>query len=185
MLRFRNVTTTIILQATFFLLLLLYYEERSVGQVLSGFVTSVSQISAWSEANLTSVSISCTNGTKGSPNDVTDTAAGVIQGMPPETGPTPELKLQRFVYVYDLGPEYTTDILALKPLYYDIQYNGDKYLTEALMESDTIRTMDPDNATLFYVPFYAARYTLFRHKNVDLDMALAVNKTSEVGRTYH
>ena len=129
--------------------------------------------------------VTFTSGIMSEPNDIKVPTENLnqfpvedVQCTPPEHAP--ELKLQHFVYVYDLGHRYTTDVLALKPTWYDIQYDGDKRLTQALMESNTIRTTDPENATLFYVPFYAARFTMFYFKDLTLDMAQAINKTSEV-----
>lgn len=164
---------TIILPVALFLVLLLhYFAETNVEEALNGFVTSVSRNYACPGGNSSAIKISKTDGIDGSPQNSTKNVAGKIQSMPLETLNAPELNLRRFVYVYDLGPMYTTDILAMKLPWYHIQYDGDKYLTEALM--------DPDNATLFYVPFYSARYTLFHFKSEDLNMAYAVNKTSEV-----
>ena len=119
-----------------------------------------------------------TNNIKGSTENLIQFPVDNVQCTPPEIAP--ELKMQHFVYVYDLGPRYTTYVLALEPTWYDIQYDGDKKIAQALMESNTIRTPNPENATLIYVPFYAARFTLFHFEDLEHDMAHAINKTSEV-----
>ena len=182
-------TATAILQLAvpavlFIILLLLYSSEVNVISVVNEFVTSVSSVSACPGANYGTVTIN-TSGSEAAAENNTARDAEKPQGTFPGNANASELKLQHFVYVYDLGPKYTTDVLALNPPWYDIQYDGDKYITKVLLESDTIRTMDPESATLFYVPFFAARFTLYYFKNSDLNMAYAVNKTSQVRCALH
>ena len=141
------------------LLYLLYSSIENAKGVFNGCATSVLSCPACPEVKFNSVTTTDMNDNKEN---------------------EPKLKMKHFVYVYDLGSRYTTDVLASNPTWYDIQYDGDKILTQALMESNKIRTMDPEIATLFYVPFYAARFTMSHCKNLDRDMAYAINKTSEV-----
>ena len=146
------------------LLLLLFSSIGNTREVFNGCATLVSSCPACPELKVNFITTADTNDTKEC---------------------APEVKMQHFVYVYDLGPKYTTDVLASNPTWYDIQYDADKRFTQALMESNKIRTMDPEIATLFYVPFYAARFTMLHCKDFERDMAYAINKTSEVSSACH
>ena len=160
------------------LLFLLFSMIGNTKEVFSGFATSFSSCPACPEKKFTSVTMSVTDDIKGSTEKLIQFPVEDIQCTP--LGNAPKPKMQHFVYVYDLGRRYTTEILALKPTWYDIQYDGDILIAQALMESNTIRTTNPENATLFYVPFYAARFTLFHFEDLEHEMAHAINKTSEV-----
>ena len=160
------------------LLFLLFSVIENTKGIFNGFATSVSSCPVCPENKFTSVTMSVTNDIKGSTKKLIQFPVEAVQCTPAENAPEP--KMQHFVYVYDLGCRYTTDVLALKPSWYDIQYDGDKHFTRALMESNAIRTADPEIATLFYVPFYAARFTLYYFEDLEHDMAHAINKTSEV-----
>lgn len=156
-------------------LLILFFSGGYMKETINDFATSVSSCPACPEKKFTT---SETKDIKMSAEKLIQFPVKDGQCTPPENAP--ELKMKHFVYIYDLGPRYTTDILALEPAWYNIQYDGDKLLAQALMESNTIRITHPENATLFYVPFYAARFTMFHFKDLELGMAHAINKTSEV-----
>ena len=160
------------------LLFLLFYSVGNTKEVFNGCATSVSSCPACPEVKSNSVMMADMNDNKRSTENLTQIPVGDVQCTPPENAPEP--KMQHFVYVYDLGPSYTTDVLTLEPTWYDIQYDADKCFTQALMESNTIRTADPEIATLFYVPFYAGRFTMLHCKDFARDMAYAINKTSDV-----
>lgn len=162
--------------ALFLFLCLSLSSAFNIHTFLYGYATSVSI------CPVCSMKASETNSYNLSVEDSTKKNVGNSLCTPAENAT--ELKLQRFVYVYDLGPQYTTDVMAMKPTWYGEQYDGDRLFTEALMGSDTIRTTDPEVATLFYVPFYAARFTNVHFKNLELDMAFAINRTSEVSPAF-
>ena len=88
-----------------------------------------------------------------------------------------------FLYIYDFGTAFTDDVLELVPDWYSVQYDGEKVMTELFRSSDAIRTRNPEEATLFFVPFYSARFTLYHFKDNQSNMADAVNKTSAVRLT--
>ncbi|GJP33811.1 hypothetical protein CLOM_g18320 [Closterium sp. NIES-68] len=85
-----------------------------------------------------------------------------------------------FIYVYDLGPAYTDKILQLEPSWYSHQYDVEKYMTELLIASNAVRTVDPYKASLFFVPFFSARLTLYHFKDWDNNMRHAVEEASKV-----
>ena len=90
--------------------------------------------------------------------------------------------LERFIYVYDLSPHYTEDVKKLEPQWYSRQYDVDVMMTEAFMASNLIRTTDPNNASLFFIPFYSSRLVLYHHKDWENNMRSAVEQGSKVGR---
>ncbi|CAI5481658.1 unnamed protein product [Closterium sp. Yama58-4] len=85
-----------------------------------------------------------------------------------------------FIYVYDLGPAYTDKILQLEPAWYSQQYDVEKHMTELLIASNAVRTMDPYEASLFFVPFFSARFTLYHFKDWENNMRSAVEEASKV-----
>jgi len=62
------------------------------------------------------------------------------------------------VYVYDLGPGYTDGVQKMEPWWYAEASDVERLVTEALLSSNQVRTTNPDEASLFFVPFYSARY---------------------------
>lgn len=89
-------------------------------------------------------------------------------------------KLRKFIYIYDLGPAYTDNLRKKKPNWYSVQYDAEKILAELLFESNLYRTMDPKEASLFFIPFYSARFTLLNFVDYKVNMKEAVRKTSEM-----
>ncbi|CAI7860728.1 unnamed protein product [Closterium sp. NIES-53] len=85
-----------------------------------------------------------------------------------------------FIYVYDLGPAYTDKILQLEPAWYSQQYDVEKHMTELLIASNAVRTVDPYEASLFFVPFFSARLTLYHFKDWENNMRGAVEEASKV-----
>ena len=86
----------------------------------------------------------------------------------------------RFVYVYDLGPKYTDDVIRVRPPWYSEQYDVDVAMTELLMSSNAVRTTDPEKASLFYIPFFSSRYVLTRFDHWKNNMKEAVEEGSKV-----
>ncbi|GJP33812.1 hypothetical protein CLOM_g18321 [Closterium sp. NIES-68] len=85
-----------------------------------------------------------------------------------------------FIYVYDLGPEYTEKVLELNPAWYSHQYDVERYMTEVIRGSNAVRTDDPEQATLFLIPFFAARYTLYCFRSWENNMRQAIEEGSRV-----
>lgn len=69
----------------------------------------------------------------------------------------PQGRPRNFVYVYDLGPSYTDHVQKMEPWWYSDAYDVERIVTEALLSSNQVRTTNPDEASLFFVPFYSAR----------------------------
>ncbi|CAI5966424.1 unnamed protein product [Closterium sp. NIES-65] len=85
-----------------------------------------------------------------------------------------------FIYVYDLGPEYTEKVLELNPAWYNHQYDVERYMTEVIRTSNAVRTDDPEQATLFLIPFFAARYTLYCFRSWENNMRQAIEEGSRI-----
>ncbi|CAI5466788.1 unnamed protein product [Closterium sp. Yama58-4] len=85
-----------------------------------------------------------------------------------------------FVYVYDLGEHLTTKVLKLEQEWYSEQYDLEKHLTEMLMKrtDNPVRTMDPEKASLFFVPFYVSRYLFSFFHNDQKNMRQCIEKSS-------
>ncbi|GJP44110.1 hypothetical protein CLOM_g3514 [Closterium sp. NIES-68] len=87
---------------------------------------------------------------------------------------------QPFVYIYDLGPQLTAKVLKLPLEWYSEQYDLEKHLTEMLMKrtDNPVRTMDPEQASLFFVPFYVSRYLFSFFHNDQKNMRQCIQKSS-------
>ncbi|CAI5986194.1 unnamed protein product [Closterium sp. NIES-64] len=85
-----------------------------------------------------------------------------------------------FVYVYDLGKQLTSKVLKLELEWYSEQYDLEKHLTEMLMRrtDNPVRTMDPEQASLFFVPFYVSRYLFSFFHNDKKNMRQCIEKSS-------
>ena len=87
-----------------------------------------------------------------------------------------------FIYVYDIGAEYNEDLKSSGIRWWSEQYEPEYILHEMFAVQNISRTFDPETASLFYVPFLSARFTLLNFVD-DHDgrvMKEAVRKTSEV-----
>lgn len=68
----------------------------------------------------------------------------------------------------------------MKPNWYSYQYDVERYLLELLLSSNTVRTTDPSEATLFFIPFFSAFFTLSHFMDWENNMRHAVEETSKV-----
>lgn len=73
-------------------------------------------------------------------------------------------QLKEFIYVYDLPSQYNTDLASSPIRWWSTQYEGEYELYDMIVRRNQSRTMDPEKATLFYVPFFSARYMLLDMK---------------------
>eukprot|EP00897_Mesotaenium_endlicherianum_P005157 jgi/Mesen1/466/ME000101S10690 len=84
-----------------------------------------------------------------------------------------------FIYIYDLGPEFTYDVLKLTPHWYSVQYDAEKNLTELFKRSLLYRTIDPEQASLFYIPMFGAWYLNSLYVDHLNNMKDAIQSTSQ------
>ncbi|GAQ82765.1 Exostosin family protein [Klebsormidium nitens] len=95
--------------------------------------------------------------------DVTK-AAGDVVGVALETrqgsaGNAPELAgyPDGFVYVYAMPKRFTDHVFNRTAAYHDTQYDTDVHLHRFLLTS-RVRTLNPEAASLFYIPMYLGYY---------------------------
>lgn len=62
-----------------------------------------------------------------------------------------------FIYVYDMPQRFTEDVFNRTAKYHDSQYDTDVHLHRFLLTS-RVRTLDPEAASLFYIPMYLGYY---------------------------
>ena len=87
---------------------------------------------------------------------------------------------ENFIYVYDVGNKYNLQLQSSKVRWWSVQYEPEYVIFDMLAKKGISRTLDPEKATLFYVPFLSARYTLMEHKRDEPSVLKdAVRKTSE------
>ncbi|CAI7874807.1 unnamed protein product [Closterium sp. NIES-54] len=82
-------------------------------------------------------------------------------------------------FVYQL----TSKVLKLELEWYSEQYDLEKHLMEMLMRrtDNPVRTTDPEQASLFFVPFYVSRYLFSFFHNDKKNMRQCIEKSSRVG----
>eukprot|EP00897_Mesotaenium_endlicherianum_P001638 jgi/Mesen1/1501/ME000132S00449 len=86
---------------------------------------------------------------------------------------------QSFIYVYELGQEFTEGVLQRKPNWYSVQYDAERNLTQLFEASRAVRTYNPQQATLFFVPMYTSWYLLSIYQDGLKNMREAVESTSK------
>ncbi|GJP78864.1 hypothetical protein CLOP_g9128 [Closterium sp. NIES-67] len=87
-------------------------------------------------------------------------------------------EMRPFVFVYDMGGEFTSDVRKMIPPWYSEAYDAERLLYEHLTAS-AVRTWDPAQASLFYMPFFSAYFTACHFRDWDLNMRDAIRLTSE------
>eukprot|EP00897_Mesotaenium_endlicherianum_P001633 jgi/Mesen1/1498/ME000132S00435 len=90
---------------------------------------------------------------------------------------------QSFIYIYELGQEFTEGALQRKPNWYSVQYDAERNLTRLFKASGAVRTFDPQQATLFFVPMYTSWYLLSIYQDGLKNMREAVESTSKAWGT--
>ncbi|CAI7792942.1 unnamed protein product [Closterium sp. NIES-54] len=112
------------------------------------------------------------------PNSLADTSNPILAAAAAE-------EKKPFIYVYDFGPNCTDKISGLDVPPYALHFDLERQLTDQILsDAGGVRTRDPKQASLFFVPFYSARllqYFLSVSKGGS-DMRDAVEKTSQVWR---
>lgn len=69
---------------------------------------------------------------------------------------------KEFIYVYDLGDQFTWKLLESSPRWISELYSVEKIVLEMLQRQNIGRTTDPEKATLFHVPFFGAYFSMLR-----------------------
>lgn len=84
------------------------------------------------------------------------------------------------VYVYEIGEEYNSHLMKLPIRWWSRQYEPEYAVFKMFSLRNISRTFDPSRASLFYIPFLSARFTLLETSEDNPEkMKEAVNKTSE------
>eukprot|EP00271_Cylindrocystis_brebissonii_P020415 TRINITY_DN6746_c0_g1_i2.p1 TRINITY_DN6746_c0_g1~~TRINITY_DN6746_c0_g1_i2.p1 ORF type:complete len:518 (+),score=77.61 TRINITY_DN6746_c0_g1_i2:169-1722(+) len=91
-------------------------------------------------------------------------------------------QVRPFIYMYDFGTEYTSDVRKCSPAFYSEVYDAEKQFYEFMVSpaGEAFRTSSPASAALFYVPFFSAYHTSCAYRDAEVNMKAAVAQTSEV-----
>eukprot|EP00897_Mesotaenium_endlicherianum_P003668 jgi/Mesen1/3329/ME000191S02469 len=90
---------------------------------------------------------------------------------------------RRFIYVYDLGTEFTEDVLRARPAWYSTQYDAERHLAALLATGEAVRTVNPERASLFFVPAYGAWLLNTVYQDSENNMREAIEVTSKAWGT--